>query len=427
MMFRGALVRLAAQYFVLLVLILGFFNLLVYFTVSEALTSREEQDLQHSIRLARSALTITGDTISANKQALADPSFADTYMQVQQINGHQLVLPASGAASVFASPVLDGPVTYAKDGQSFETQIPSDKGVFVVSTTPVKTKAGNVVGVLEVAQPISWVGAALGRLEYQLILASVVALVLGALASLLMALRSLRPISVAFQKQREFVADASHELRTPLTLIRTNVEAWLRRATGTPPTYGRNVLDEVDQLNRIVGDLTTLALADARQLRIERKPVELNDVVRELMSQTQPLADERGVLLKPELNGGVRVDADASRVRQLLLILLDNALSHTESGGEVSIGVARLNGHARVTVTDTGAGIPAEDMPHIFERFYRADKARTRENGGSGLGLAIAKWIVDAHKGDIKVKSAPGEGTSVSISLPALDDPPSPG
>jgi signal transduction histidine kinase len=155
--------------------------------------------------------------------------------------------------------------------------------------------------------------------------------------------------------------------------------------------------------------------------------MELNDVVRDLMSQTQPLADERGVHLKPELNGGVRIEGDASRVRQLLLILLDNALTHTPSGGEVSIGVLRQNGHARVTVSDTGAGIPASDIPHIFERFYRADKARTRENGGSGLGLAIAKWIVDAHKGEIQVKSAPGEGTRVAINLPAIDDPPKPG
>jgi len=427
MMFRGALVRLAAQYFILLVLILGFFNLLVYFTVSQALNSREEQDLQHSIRLARSALNVTGETISANSQVLADPSFADTFVRVQQINSHQLVMPASGVASVFSSPLLDAPVTYAKEGQSFETQVSTDKDLFVVSTVPVKNKANKVVGVLQVAQPISWVPASLNRLERQLILASIVALILGALASLLMALRSLRPISVAFQKQREFVADASHELRTPLTLIRTNIEAWVRRARSAPPVYAQNVLDEVDQLNRIVGDLTTLALADARQLLIDRKPMELNDVVRDLMSQAQPLADERGVHLKPELNGGVRIEGDASRVRQLLLILLDNALTHTPEGGEVSIGVLRQNGHAKVTVSDTGAGIPPGDIPHIFERFYRSDKARTRENGGSGLGLAIAKWIVDAHKGDIQVKSSPGTGTRVAVSLPAIDDPPTPG
>jgi len=250
--------------------------------------------------------------------------------------------------------------------------------------------------------------------------ASAIGILLGALASLLMASRSLRPISRAFQRQREFVADASHELRTPLTLIRTNVEAWLRRANGANRVYALSIVEEVEQLSRIVGDLTTLALADAKQLRIDREPVELNDVVRDLMTQTEPLAEERGVHLRPDLNGGVRVEADLVRVRQLLLILIDNALSHTPSGGDVSVGVTQGDGHARVTVVDNGDGIPTEDLPHIFERFYRADKARTRENGGSGLGLAIAKWIVDAHNGEIVVKSAVGKGTEVAVSLPAI-------
>jgi signal transduction histidine kinase len=138
------------------------------------------------------------------------------------------------------------------------------------------------------------------------------------------------------------------------------------------------------------------------------------------MTQTEPLAEERGVQLRPDLDGGVRVDADLVRVRQLLLILIDNALSHTPSGGGVSVGVTQRDGQARVTVADNGDGIPAEDLPHIFERFYRADKARTRDNGGSGLGLAIAKWIVDAHNGEIVVKSAVGKGTEVAVSLPAI-------
>jgi signal transduction histidine kinase len=145
----------------------------------------------------------------------------------------------------------------------------------------------------------------------------------------------------------------------------------------------------------------------------------LNDVVRDLMGQARPLAEERGVRLRPQLNGGARVEADPGRVRQLLLILIDNALRHTPEGGEVSVDVARRNGRARVVVADSGEGIPAADLPHIFERFYRADKARNSENGGSGLGLAIAKWIVDAHKGEIAVKSTEGQGTEVAVSLPA--------
>jgi signal transduction histidine kinase len=422
MMFRGALVRLAAQYFLLLVLILGCFDFIVYFTVSQALQSRVDNYMKSAVAQAAHDITATGDTVTVNAQYTPDPSYADTFVYVLQLSGNQVVLPNASLQAVFKDPALNSAVLDAKFGDSSDTQVYALQQLFVVDSSPIRNpKTHKVVGVLQVAQPISWVNDALSRLVRQLVLASAVGIVLGALASLLMATRSLRPISRAFQRQREFVADASHELRTPLTLIRTNVEAWLRRANGANRVYARNIVEEIEQLNRIVGDLTTLALADARQLRIERKPVELNDVVRDLMTQTEPLAEERGVALRPDLNGGVRVEADPARVRQLLLILIDNALTHTPSGGEVSVGVIRRHGRARVTIADNGDGIPPADLPHIFERFYRADKARNRENGGSGLGLAIAKWIVDAHKGEIQVSSTEGKGTEVAVSLPAID------
>jgi two-component system, OmpR family, sensor histidine kinase CiaH len=422
MMFRGALVRLAAQYFVLLLLILGCFDLIVYVTVSEALQNRANTYMQSAVGEANHLLTVTGDTINATTLNL-DPSYADTFMQVQQLSGNQVVMQASPTLqNVFKSPSLNGAIAAAKAGQKSDVQVNAGQQLFMVEVSAIRNpKTHKVVGVLMVGQPVAWVNESLSRLVRQLVLASAVGILLGALASLLMATRSLRPISRAFERQREFVADASHELRTPLTLIRTNVEAWLRRPNGSSRLYARNIVEEVEQLSRIVGDLTTLALADARQLRIDRQPMELNDVVRDLMTQARPLAEERGVQLQPDLNGGVRVEADPARVRQLLLILIDNALGHTPSGGEVSVGVNRRDGRAQVTVVDTGAGIPAADLPHIFERFYRADKSRARESGGSGLGLAIAKWIVEAHKGEIAVRSAEGKGTEVEVTLPALD------
>jgi signal transduction histidine kinase len=422
MMFRGALARLAAQYFVLLVLILGCFDLIVYVTVSQALQTKADNDLTHAVTQATKEVVVTGDTVSVNAQGLLDPSVADTFVRVLDIKGNEVSQPQPALKKLFNNPVLSGPIAGAKVGQSADTAVSSGLVLYMVDTSSIlNPKSHKVLGVLQVAQPVSWVGDALSGLVRQLVLASAIGIVLGALASLLMASRSLRPISRAFQRQREFVADASHELRTPLTLIRTNVEAWLRRSNGTTRTYAKSIVEEVEQLNRIVGDLTTLALADARQLPLDARPMELNEVVRGLIGQATPLAEERGVQLRPDLNGGVRVDADLVRVRQLLLILIDNALSHTAAGGEVSVGVLRENGRAHVTVTDTGEGIPAADLPHIFERFYRADKARTRENGGSGLGLAIAKWIVEAHKGEIEVKSREGKGTEVDVSLPAID------
>jgi signal transduction histidine kinase len=421
MMFRGALVRLAAQYFVLLVLILGFFDLIVYVTVSQSLQAKADNDLKHAISQAAKMVVAT-DTVGVTAQGLLDPSVADTFVRVLDTKGQEVTQPQPALKKLFNSPSLNGPKTGAEAGQTADTRVWNGADLYIVQTSAIfNPKSKKVVGVMQVAQPISWVGDALSGLVRQLVLASGIAILLGALASLLMATRSLRPISRAFQRQREFVADASHELRTPLTLIRTNVEAWLRRSSGQTRTYAQSIVEEVEQLNRIVGDLTTLALADARQLHLNPKPIELNEVVKGLITQATPLADERGVQLRPDLNGGVRVDADLVRVRQLLLILIDNALLHTPSGGQVSVGVARQNGRAQVTVTDTGEGIPTGDLPHIFERFYRADKARTRENGGSGLGLAIAKWIVDAHKGDIAVTSAEGRGTEVAISLPAID------
>jgi signal transduction histidine kinase len=425
-MFRGALLRLAAQYFVLLILILGFLNVIVYVTVSGALWGRVNQALAQTVKQARSDVSVVGGNVAVNPQVLLDPSLADAYMWVLPLKGNEVVLPNLTASQVFTSTQLDPAKRRALAGFSSETEVTLDINVFnnnqfIVETEPIvdKKQHNRVAGILQVAQPVSWVNESLSGLVRQLIMASAVGLILGALASLLMATRSFRPIIRALDRQRAFVADASHELRTPLTLIRTNVDAWLRRSKTENRMYGRNIVEEVEHLNRIVGDLTFLALADAKQLRMEPQAVELNDVVSDLMSQTRPLAEERGVTIRPSLNGGAQIEADPARLRQLLLILVDNALQHTPSGGEVSIAVLKDHGNATITVTDTGEGIPPDDLPHIFERFYRADKARSRENGGSGLGLAIAKWIVDAHKGVISVDSWVGKGTEVSVSLPA--------
>lgn len=419
-MLRVALFRLAAQYFVLLTLILGFLDLIVYVTVSSSLQARVDTYLAAAVKRAEGLIHVNGDQVSVDSQVLFDPSVADTYIYAQQLNNSAPIQPSQTTARIFGSESLGPAILQARVGQVTDTRVTTDDGLYLVETRPLEDpkRHNKVVGILQVAEPISWVSDAISRLVNQLLWASAIGLLLGALASMLMAVRSLRPIIRALDRQRAFVADASHELRTPLTLIRTNVEAWLRRAAGSNRAYARNIIDEVEHLNRIVGDLTTLALADARHLRIEHVPVELNDVVRDLMAHAQPLAEERGVTLRPELNGGTRIDADPARLRQLLLILIDNALQHTPPGGKVSVGVAREDGHALIRVADSGEGIPAADLPHIFERFYRADKARGRESGGSGLGLAIAKWIVDAHRGEIAVTSAEGKGTEVDVSLP---------
>ena len=425
-MFRGTLVRLALWYLLLFALIVACFNLIVYVSLSQALQASVFNDLQNKAKVAiDNNLKVTGNTIDQDPTKLiVGPNYADVCVVIEQFTAGQTGEQVVNGCSLYGVKELPERTSIALARQGIVSkyvEVPTANEIFAVRTEPLRNHEHQLVGAVQVAKPISWIGDTLDHLKRLLAIASAVAMVLGALVALLMANKSLGPIRAAFQKQRDFVADASHELRTPLTLIRTNAEAWLRRSDGgSGAVYARNVVDETDQLSAIVRDLTTLALSDARQLRIDRKPVEVSSTLRGLIEQFQPVAEQRGVTIQPDLDGGVTVQADPSRLRQLFLILLDNAVRYSPDGGAVTVGVARHNGRVAVTVVDRGIGISSKDLPHIFERFYRADKARSRESGGTGLGLAIAKWIAEVHKGDIEVRSAPGTGTTVTVTFPGL-------
>jgi signal transduction histidine kinase len=179
------------------------------------------------------------------------------------------------------------------------------------------------------------------------------------------------------------------------------------------------IIYETDHLNRLVGDLLTLARADAGSLELNARPVDFRALVSDVHDDLSRIAEANGITSEVSLNGPVTVQGDEGRLRQLLLILLDNALKYTDPGGRVDIALARDDNRARLVVSDTGIGIPAEDLPHIFERFYRVDRAREHESGGTGLGLSIAQWIVQAHHGNIKVDSDVGRGTRFQIDIPA--------
>ncbi|HZU13273.1 MAG TPA: ATP-binding protein [Chloroflexota bacterium] len=255
-----------------------------------------------------------------------------------------------------------------------------------------------------------------------LILGGFFGVVLSGLGSLFLASRALIPIRQAFSRQRQFTADASHELRTPLALIRANAEMLARRADQLPEgdeELVHEIIQETDHLNRLVGDLLTLARADTGGVKIEPRPVDLRALVEAVHEDIQPIAEARGIHSEVELNGPVRVMGDEGRLRQLLLILLDNALKYTDPGGRVEIALNKHDHHAHLSVTDTGIGIPRSDLTHVFDRFYRVDRAREHESGGTGLGLSIAQWICQAHSGSIEVESEVGRGSRFEISLPA--------
>lgn len=221
-----------------------------------------------------------------------------------------------------------------------------------------------------------------------------------------------------FDTQRRFLADVGHELRTPLTVIRGNVDL-MRRLDCMDLESMESIESEVDRLTRMVGDLLLLAQAESGKLPLDLRLVELDSILFEVLQQMNVLAGERIKLRLGDIDQ-VLVCGDQDRLKQVLVNLIGNAIKYTPSGGEVVVGLGKENNQPRLTVTDNGPGIPAEDLPHIFERFYRGEKARTRQRDGKGfgLGLSIAYWIVRNHGGQIEVSSSEGQGTTFTVRLP---------
>jgi len=227
-------------------------------------------------------------------------------------------------------------------------------------------------------------------------------------------------LSLSFQKITQFTADASHELRTPLTIMRGEIEIALRGERSTEEyleTLG-SCLEEAERMAKIVNDLLLLSKSDMGQEVINFEPVDLKALVGSLQSHFQILADEQQIELGSTLEDVEIIPGDQLRLRQMLVNLLSNAIRYTPAGGRVHLNLRNVDGGIEIAVADTGIGIPEEDIPLIFDRFYRADKARSRQYGGSGLGLSIVKWIVDAHHGSIKVDSVVGEGSVFRVVLP---------
>jgi signal transduction histidine kinase len=221
------------------------------------------------------------------------------------------------------------------------------------------------------------------------------------------------------QLRRNMVGDVAHELRTPLTNLRGYLEA-ARDGLLTPdPAYVDNLYEETMLLQRLVADLQDLAQAEAGQLTLARRPVALAGMVEQAVAALRPQVDAKGLALSTDLAPDLpEVDVDPERIGQVLRNLLGNAVAHTPQGGRITVAARAAGGFVSVSVNDTGEGIPAEHLPHIFDRFYRADKSRARQTGGAGLGLAIVKQLVVAHGGTVDVASEPGLGSTFTFTLP---------
>jgi two-component system, OmpR family, sensor kinase len=229
--------------------------------------------------------------------------------------------------------------------------------------------------------------------------------------------QTLERLEKLFTTQRRFLADVSHELRTPLTVIKGNV-GLIRRAGEADEESLESIETEVDRLTRMVGDLLLLAQVESGRLPLEMTSVELDTVLLEVFQQIRLLAGERIQMKLVEIDQ-VQIMGDRDRIKQVILNLLANAVQYTQPNGIVTIVLRKAENQAQLIVKDNGPGIPPEDLPHIFERFYRGEKSRRRSKGtGFGLGLSIAYWIVRSHGGTIEVSSKEGQGTTFTVWLP---------
>jgi heavy metal sensor kinase len=222
-----------------------------------------------------------------------------------------------------------------------------------------------------------------------------------------------------FQAQRRFLADVSHELRTPLTGIRGNVDL-IRQFGKADEESLEAISSEVERMTRMVQDLLLLAQAETGKLPLAQEPVEMDTLMLEVYRQGKVLANDK-MVLKIGREDQARVIGDRDRLKQVILNLVANAIEHTPNGGEIRLDLVCDGTNARLSVTDTGQGIPTEDLPHIFERFFRRDPSRTRRSGGgAGLGLSIAYWITRSHDGTIEVESKEEQGSIFTVVLPLL-------
>lgn len=327
---------------------------------------------------------------------------------------------------------------------------------------------GTVFGVLQVGESLAQLTATLRSITIALLIIAPFVLLLGAFGSYGLAKRAFRPIlhltrtareikagdlhrrvpvplardevhdlaltlnemigrlDQSFTEQRRFVADASHELRTPVTVIRTIADVALEEPIVLEECVEalRDIHAESERLGQLINGLLVLARVDEAQVPLDCEPVRLDLLTFDVAATMEPLAVERGIALQLLELTPATVLGDTARLIEVIMNLVDNALTYTNAGGTVTLGVEVRGTTARLTVRDTGIGIAREDAPHIFERFYRADQARSRTAGGSGLGLAIADWVIRAHAGSIAVESQVRQGTTFTVTLPLAPSSP---
>lgn len=441
--------RLAFQYSMIMMIFLTLFIAIVYFLVNTFISFDQERQLQtiadqqtktivDSLRdgkLSQIELETLNSMQESNNQsfyfmvnAKGQPLFGESFIprfetdillqlqgwvpQFGEIRYETMTLPHPPRRGLHASPREKRQIDLMMTGRS----------IYV---------GEQLAGIYYTGKDISFIHELMQRLLLILILLGTFFLGIALLLSHFMSKRAMIPIRLSFQRQREFVADASHELRTPLSILNSSIDVLEMEDGESLSDYSQKILfnmkDEVRRMTKLVSDLLTLARTDSGAAQLKRESFDFTPSVEQLVRSTQTLAHSKNISLSLHAPASLFVYADHERLKQLLYILLDNAIKYTPNGGEVNLTLSvDLTDKTRslcIAVQDTGIGISLDEQKRIFDRFFRADKNRSRQMGGTGLGLAIAKWIVESHQGTIQVSSLPSEGSTFTVKLPIIYSP----
>ncbi|MGH9244889.1 MAG: sensor histidine kinase [Acidimicrobiales bacterium] len=409
-MFERIRVRLTAAYVAILALILCVFGIVAVLVFRDQAYDRQDDLLlQHARTKAESLL--------AGREADFLPTPGEPYAAWGVVGPDgQIADRSAGEVGLLSVPEA---LRSVRTGDASLATVSGHEGALRVASRPV-TRAGSVIAVVQTGQLRREVEADVTRLAFVLVPTGIGALALAAVGGSWIARRAMRPVRDAFDRQRTFIADASHELKTPLTLIRADAEVLSRALSRRDEAeLVEDLISETDRMAAVLSDLLLLARLDAGSVSVARRPFDISVVLTATSERFAALAAATGRTIDIRTDGHPTARGDPETTERILAAVLDNALRVTPQGGTVTMTAQTAGAWVEASVIDTGPGIGTAHLPHIFERFYRAEAARTRQHGGTGLGLAIARDLARAQSGDLTGDKPPHGGARFTLKLPA--------
>ncbi|MGZ3538345.1 MAG: sensor histidine kinase [Thermodesulfobacteriota bacterium] len=477
---RSLRFKLTLWYVLILGVLLTSFSGFLYFTLSKSLYRDVDNKLKSLAELIASESSsplskFSFGTIDQALEASMNLKPIGKFIQVLDESGN-IGRKSDNLRNVQLPISLNALKNASKGSNTFETNRTIENTPLRIMTFPV-VENGHVTKIVQIASSLEGVEDALNKLFLILIISVPSTLILASLGGQFLAHKALKPVDditqtarmitsknlnqrinppkvkdeisrlietfnemisrldQSFQQMKQFSSDASHELKTPLTILKGEVEVMLRRER-TSHEYQQTLksnLEEINRMSQIVEDLLTLSKADTGEIGLNKEDINLTEILNEVVAQMNRLASSKKLdLSSSNHDEDIHLFGDALRLRELFINLIENGIKYTEEGGSIRIFLQKVSSArnqsgwlerekgelVKIIVSDTGIGIAQEDQERIFDRFFRVDKARSREQGGSGLGLSICKWIVEAHQGDIEVESELGKGSSFIVRLP---------